>query len=198
MKKPDFAEIGAYLKRNQSTGKLATITVLIVAMSAWTSCSALKVTKRAGIGIDEAVAVRAAATRISQQFVPATTGETDEWARTTQEASEFGTTEALKVALAQTVSRIGEVAGMSGVKASFAGADSLGSAGPRTIGELTFQPASFALRLEGSGSVGAMSRVVLRLPPAIEITSLTLGGDSGALKGTFQLAVYQSPGGPQN
>lgn len=198
MKKPDFEELGVYLKRNQSTAKLATITALIVVMSAWTSCSALKVTKNAGIEIDEAVAIQAAATRISQQFVPATTGETDEWARTTQEASEFGTAEALKVALAQTVSRIGEVAGMSGVKASFAGADSLGSAGPRTIGELTFQPASFALRLEGSGSAGAMSRVILRLPPATEITSLTLGGDIDALKATFHLAVHQPSGGPQN
>lgn len=198
MKKPNFEEAGAYLKRNQAWVKLAVITALIVALSAWTSWSAVKVTKKARAGIDEAVAIRAAALRLSQHFVPATTGETDEWARTTQEAGEFGTAEALKVSLAQTVSRIAEVAGMSSVKASFIPIDSVTSPGTRTIGELTFQPASFGLRLEASGSVAAASRVILRLPPATEISSLALGGDTDALKATFLLAVYQSAGGPEN
>ncbi|MGI8619662.1 MAG: hypothetical protein ACR2L6_11340 [Gemmatimonadaceae bacterium] len=198
MKGLRLEEAGAYLKKNQHAAKLIGFTALVVAMSTWTSCSARGVTKEARTATDEAVALRTTATRFSQQFVAASTGETDEWARTTQEAAEFGTAEALKVSLAQTVSRIAEVAGMSNAKASFAPADSLGLAGTRIIGDLTFQPASFGLKLEASGTVSSVSRVILRLPPATEITSLSIGGDTDDLKATFQLAVYQSGEGPQN
>jgi hypothetical protein len=197
MKFPKPEESAAFIKRHLGSVRLAGITALVVAMSAWTTCSARDATAKARTGIDEAVAVRAAATRITQQFVPATTAETDEWARTTAEVAEFGTADALKVSLAQTVSRIGEVAGLTSVRASFVPTDSVGGVEPRNIGELTFAPASFGLRLEGNGSIGEVARVILRLPPATEITSLTLGGD-GDLKATFQLAVYQPAGGPQN
>jgi hypothetical protein len=197
VKLPKPEEAGAFVKRHAESVRLGGITALVLAMSAWTTCSARDVTAKARTGIDEAVAVRAAATRIAQQFVPATTAETDEWARTTAEVAEFGTADALKVSLAQTVSRIGEVAGMTSVRASFVPADSVGSVEPRNMGELTFAPASFGLRLEGNGTVREVARVILRLPPATEIISLNLGG-AGDLKATFQLAVYQSAGGPQN
>lgn len=197
MKFPKPEDAGEFVKRHVEPIRLGGITALVLAMSVWTTCSARDVTAKARTGIGEAVAVRDAATRIAQQFVPATTAETDEWARTTAEVAEFGTVDALKVSLAQTVSRIGEVAGLTSVRASFVPADSAGSVEPRNMGELTFGPASFGLRLEGNGSIGEVARVILRLPPATEITSLTLGGD-GDLKATFQLAVYQSPGGPQN
>jgi len=197
VKLPKPEEAGALVKRHIESVRLGAITALVLAMSAWTTCSARDATAKARAGIDEAVAVRAAATRITQQFVPATTAETDEWARTTAEAAEFGTADALKVSLAQTVSRIGEVAGMASVRASFVPTDSVGNVEPRNIGELTFAPASFGLRLEGNGTVGEVARVILRLPPATEIVSLNLSG-AGDLKATFQLAVYQSAGGPQN
>lgn len=198
MKELKLEEAGAFVKRHQGAVKLAGVTAMVVAMSAWTSCSARAITAQAHSRIDEAVAIRATATRFSQQFVPATTGETDEWARTTAEASEFGTAEALKVQLAQTVSRMADVAGMSGAKASFTPTDSVGLAETRTMGDLTFQPARFGLRLEASGGLSELSRLILRLPPATEITSLTLSGDTDALKATFQLAVYESAGGPQD
>lgn len=198
MKDLKLAEAGAYLKRNAHFARIAVFTVFVVVLSAWTSCSAQKVTKAADKGIAEAVAIRETATRFSQQFMPATTGETDEWQRTTQEAAEFGTTEALKMSLAQTVSRIGEVAGMSTVKASFTGTEAVGLADTREMGDLTFQPATFGLRLEANGTVPAVSRVILRLPPAVEITSLSLTGGGEEMKATFQLAVYQPAGGPQN
>ena len=198
MKFPKAEEAGAFVKRHTDVVKLGGLTGLVVAMSAWTTCSAREVTAKARIEIDEAVAIHAAAVRIAQQFVPATTAETDEWARTTAEVAEFGTAEALKVSLAQTVSRIGEVAGLTSVRASFVPVDSVGSVETRNMGEMTFAPAGFGLRLEGSGSVAEVARVILRLPPATEITSLALGGDGEALKATFQLAVYQSAGGPQN
>lgn len=198
MKDFKLAEAGAYLKKNEHLARIAGLTALVVAMSTWTSCSALKVTKVAETGIAEAVAIRETATRFSQQFVAATTGETDEWQRTTQEAAEFGTPEAMKMSLAQTVSRIGEVAGMSTVKASFIGPEAVGVAETRDMGEISFQPATFGLRLEANGSVSEAARVILRLPPAVEITSLSLGGNADDLKATFVLAVYQSAGGPQN
>lgn len=198
MKDFKLAEAGAFLKEHQQVARLVGITALIVALSAWTSCSAREITKEARTGISEAVATRTTATRFSQQFLGATTGESDEWARTTQEAAEFGTPEPLKVALAQTVSRIGEVAGMSTVKASFTPTDSVGLAETRNMGDLTFQPATFGLRLEANGTASAVSRVILRLPPATEITSLSLAGNSDQLNATFQLAVYQPAGGPQN
>lgn len=196
MKALNLEEAGAFLKRNQDAVKLAGFTALVVAMSAWTSCSAREVTAKARTGIDEAEAIHATATRFSQQFVPATTGETDEWARTTGEAAEFGTAEALKVQLAQTVSRVAEAAGMSSAKASFTSSEAVGLAETRTMGDLTFQPAPFGMQLEASGSIPELARVILRLPASTEITSLTLSGDSEALKATFQLAVYQSAGGP--
>ena len=198
MKELKLEEAGALLKRNQATVKLVGFTAMVIAMSAWTSCTARETTTKARTGIDEAVAIRATATRFSQQFVPATTGETDEWARTTGEAAEFGTSEALKVQLAQTVSRIAEAAGMSSAKASFTSAEAVGLAETRAMGDLIFQPAKFGMHLEATGTVSELSRVILRLPPATEITSVSLSGDSDALKATLQLAVYESAGGPQN
>lgn len=192
-----LAEAGALLRRHQQVARLSGVTALVVLLSAWTSCSAWKTTKQARADVAEAVAVRTTASRLAQQFVPASSGETDEWSRTTAEAAEFGTTEALKVSLAQTVSRIAEVAGMSAVRASFSSAEAVAALGPRSIGDLTFAPA-FALQLEGTGSISEAARVILRLPPATEIVSLSLSGDSGELKATFQLAVYQPEGGPQN
>lgn len=196
MNKPKLAEAGAYLKQHRQPASVAGVTALVVALSAWTACSAREITKEARAGVVEAAAIRATATRFSQQFMPATTGETDEWARTTAEAAEFGTPEALKVATAQTVSRIAETAGLSSVRASFTPVEGL--AETRNIGDLTFRPATFGLRLEGNGTIAAVSRVILRLPPSTEITSLSLAGDSDALKATFQLAVYQPAGGAQN
>ncbi len=196
MKELKLEEAGALLQRHQDSLKLAGFTALVIAMSAWTSCSARETAAAARSGIDEAVAIRTTATRFSQQFVAATTGETDEWARTTAEAAEFGTSEALKVQLAQTVSRVAEAAGMSSAKASFTPVESVGLAETRTMGDLVFQPAPFGMRLEASGNIPELARVILRLPPAVEITSLTLAGDTDGLKATFQLAVYQSGGGP--
>lgn len=196
MKELKLEEAGALLKRHQDSLKLAGFTALVIALSAWTSCSARETAATARSGIDEAVAIRTTATRFSQQFVAATTGETDEWARTTAEAAEFGTSEALKVQLAQTVSRVAEAAGMSSAKASFTSVESVGLAETRTMGDLVFQPAPFGMRLEASASIPEVARVILRLPPAVEITSLSLSGDTDALKATFQLAVYQSGGGP--
>lgn len=196
MKELKLEEAGVLLKRHQNSLKLAGFTALVIAMSAWTSCSARETAAKARSGIDEAVAIRTTATRFSRQFVAATTGETDEWARTTAEAAEFGTSEALKVQLAQTVSRVAEAAGMSSAKASFTPVESVGLAETRTMGDLVFQPAPFGIRLEASGNIPELARVILRLPPAVEITSLSLSGDTEALKATFQLAVYQSGGGP--
>lgn len=193
-----LAEATGYLKKNQHVARIAGVTALIVAVSAWTSCSALAVTTEARPDIAEAAAIRETATRFERQFLGATTGETDEWARTTAEAAEFGTPEALKLSLAQTVSRIAEVAGLSGVMASFTPTDSVGLAETRSFGDLAFGPATYGLRLEGSGSGAAVSRLILRLPRSTEITSVSLAGDVNALKATFQLAVYQSEGGPQN
>lgn len=189
---------GEFLRRNQHAAKVTAVTALVVAMSAWTSCSALTIAKEAEAGITEAAAIRETATRFSQQFLPATTGETDEWARTTTEAAEFGAPDALRLATAQTVSRIAEVAGFSRARASFTSAEAVGLAETRTMGDLVFQPATFGLRLEGNGSISAASRVILRLPPATEITSLSLAGDAEDLKATFQLAVYQPAAGGQN
>lgn len=198
MKDLKLADIGAYLSRHQHAARLLGVTTLVVAMSAWTSCSALRTTKAARAATQEAVAIRETATRFSQQFVPATIGETEEWSRTTEEAAAFGTPEVTKVALAQIVSRIAEVAGMSTVKVSFTPPDSVGLADTRRMGDLTFEPSAFGLRLEANGTVPALARVILRLPPSTEITSLSLTGDTGALKATFHMAVYQPAGGPQN
>ena len=188
----------AYLRANQQLSRLAGVAALVVAMSAWTSCSAWKTTKVAREKTEEAVAIRATAERFAQQFMPASTAESEEWSRSTAEAAEFGSPEAAKLSLAQTVSRIAEVAGMSGVRASFAGLDSAGAAQSRNLGDLTFESATFGLRLEGSGSVPAVSRVILRLPPSTEINSISLSGNTDELKATFHLAVYQPAGGTQN
>jgi hypothetical protein len=193
-----LAEAGEFIRRNQGGARLAGVTALVLAMSVWTSCSARSVTSEARAAMVETAAVRATATRIAQQFTPATTAETDEWSRTTEEAAEFATSEALKVSIAQSVSRIAEVAGMSSVRASFIPAESVGHAAVRTMGDLTFQPGAFGLKLEANGTVSQVARVILRLPPATELSTLSLSGGANELKATFQLTVYQSGGGPQN
>lgn len=198
MKYVNVADARQLLQRNQHVAKLAAVTAVVVAMSAWTSCSAWAISKEARAGIEEAAAIRATADRFSRQFVPATTGETDEWARTSSDAAEFGSPEALKVATAQTVSRIAETAGLSRARASFAPVEAVGPLAPRNMGDLVFQPATFGIVLDGNGTLSAVSRVILRLPPSTEITSLSLAGDSDELKATFQLAVYQPAGGAQN
>lgn len=198
MKDLKLEEAAGFLRRNQHSTMVTTLTALVVAMSAWTSCSARAIATEAETKIAEAAALRATATRFSQQFMPATTGETDEWARTTAEAAEFGTPEALRVATAQTVSRIAEVAGLSRARASFTPVEAVGLAETRSMGDLIFEPATYGLRLEGNGTSTAVARAVLRLPPSTEITSLSLAGDTHDLKATFQLAVYQPAGGTQN
>lgn len=198
MKDLKLAEAGAFLQRNQQQAKMIGVTILVVSMSAWTSCSARKTTAEARVDIQEAVTIRETATRFSRQFLSATSGETDEWSRTTAEAAEFGTPEALKVANAQVVSRIAEVAGMRMVKASFAPVEAIGLAETRNMGDLVFQPATYGLRLEANGGASSVARVILRLPQATEITSLSLSGNTEELKAIFQLAVYQPAGGPQN
>lgn len=186
------------VRNNQQGARLAAVTALVVALSAWTSCSARAITKEADAGIRKAVALRETATRFSQQFLPASSAETDEWARTTEEVARFAAPESAQLSLAQTISRIAEVAGMSAAKASFTPPDTVSFVEPRAMGDFTFQTAPYGVRLEGSAGVLAVARVILRLPPATEILSLSLAGDGERPKATFQLAVYQSPGGPQN
>lgn len=198
IKQLKLQEAGEYLRKHQQPARLAAVTFLVVAMSTWTSCTAWKTTAQARAATSEAVALRTSATRFSQQFSAATTSETDDWARTTEDAAGFGSPEASKVSLAQTVSRIAEVAGMTRAKVSFTASDGSGVAPPRAIGELSFQRAAYGLRLEATGSISAVSRVILRLPPATEITSLSISGSSDAPSATFDLVVYQPSGGPQN
>lgn len=200
MKTPSLADAREYLRKkmNQETARLAALTALIVALSAWTSCSARAIAKQADAGIREAVAMRGTATRFSQQFLPASVAETDEWARTTEEVAGFASPEPAKLSLAQTISRIAEVAGMSAAKASFTPPDTVGYVEQRAMGDVTYQTAPYGIKLEGSGSLLAISRVILRLPPATETLTLSLTGDTDRPKATFQLVVYQSPGGPQN
>lgn len=196
MKKLTPTEAFEYVRKNQQVARLTAVTALVVALSAWTSCSARAITNEADAGIREAVAMRETATRFSRQFLPASSAESDEWARTTDEAAGFASPESAKLSLAQTISRIAEVAGMSAAKASFTTPDTVGFVEPRVMGDVTFQTAPYGIKLEGSGSVLAISRLILRLPPATETLSLSLAGDTDRPKATFQLAVYQSPGGP--
>lgn len=197
MKDLRLAEALAFMKKNLQAARLAGVTALVVALSAWTSCTAAGIANRAEAGIREAVAIRETAARFSTQFMPASAAESDEWGRTTIEAAAFGSPEPSRLSLAQTVSRIAEVAGLSGARASFTPSDSVGFADARMLGDLAFNPAAYGLRLDGSGGVGAVARVILRLPPATEITALSLSGD-GSLRATFHLAVYEPGGGPQN
>jgi len=198
MKNLKPVEALGYLKKNQQVARLAAVTALVVALSAWTSCSARAVSKEAGVSIQEAVAMRETATRFSQQFLPASEAESEEWARTSEEVAMFASPESAQLSIAQTISRIAEVAGMSSAKASFTPPDTVGFVETRNMGEFSFQTAPYGISLEGSGSILAVSRVILRLPPATEILTLSLGGDTEQLKATFQLAVYQPAGGPQN
>lgn len=197
MKAPDVGAATAFLRGNAHAARLSALTLTVVALSAWTSCAARTTERDATARIEEAATVRESATRFSSGLVAATSGEIEEWSRTTEEAAEFGSAEEVRFSLAQTVSRIAEVAGMSGVRASFVPSDSVVAAGARSVGDLVFQPSSYGLRLEGSGSVAAIARTVLRLPPATEIASLSISGDN-QLRATFLLSVYKSSGGGQN
>lgn len=198
MKGVQLAPVTAYLRANARLAQAAGITLVVVVMSIWLSMSARRTIAKADTETETAIAIRGTAERFSRQFVPVASAETDEWSRTTAQAAEYGVPMESRLALAGSVSRIAEAAGLTSVMVRFVGSDSVAAGSPRQMGEIVFQPAPFGMTLEGSGSALAVARTVLRLPPAVEISGLALSGDSDQLRATFSLAVYLSAGGPNN
>ena len=193
-----FAAIAAYVRKNKQLAQVALVTVVVIAMSAWLWASTRTTITKANAEFATAAAIRATAERLSQQFVVASSAETEEWSRTMVEVAEFGIPMGSRLSLAGSVSRIAEAAGLSNVIVRFAAGDSAATAGPRQMGDMTLPPAPFSLALQGNGSALAVARTALRLPPAVEIRGLTLTGDSEQLGAAFTLVVYLSEGGPSN
>lgn len=193
-----FAAIAAYLKQNRQLAQVALVTLVVIAMSAWLWASTRTTITKANAEIATAAAIRATAERFSQQFVVASSAETEEWARTMAQVGEFSIPMSSRLSLAGSVSRIAEAAGLSNVIVRFVSGDSAATAGPRQMGDITLQLAPFGLALQGNGSALAVARTALRLPPAVEIRGLTLTGDSEELRAAFTLVVYLSEGGPSN
>lgn len=198
MKKIETAALMAFFSRNAQLSKVFAVSGLIIALALWTTIGALSTIRKAKAETATAIASRETAARFARQFLPASSSETDEWARTTADAGGFGTSIDARLSLAGTASRVAETSGLRDVIVRFVGVDSAGAVPPRSLGDLTFQPASFGLWMEGSGSVVGVARTVLRLPPATEITAVTLTGETETLKAAFQLAVYLSAGGSQD
>lgn len=195
MKGIQLAPVIGYIGENAQSARLLVTTLLVVAASAWLSLSGRETTQKARAETESVVAIRETANRFARQFVLASSAETDEWSRTTAQAAEYGVPVEQRLSLAGSVSRIAEAAGLTSVMVRFAGSDSVAAANPRKFGDIVFQPAPFGLTLEGSGGAMAMARTVLRLPPATQISALTLSGDTEALRGVYQLGVYLPAGG---
>lgn len=198
MKRIDTEGLTRYFKDNSQLAMVFGLTAVVVAMSAWISITALATARDAKAQTEKASAIRATATRFAQQFLPASSSETDEWSRTTAEAGGFGISVDTRLSLAGATSRVAETSGLSRVMVRFVTTDSVGPARQRSLGDLVFQPASFGLVLDGTGSALSAARTVLRLPPATDVTGVSLSGETEGLKATFQLAVYLSAGGPQD
>lgn len=193
-----FAPIAAYLRDNKQLAQVAAVTLVVVAMSVWLWASTRTTLTKANAEIATAAGVRETAERFSQQFVVASSAETEEWSRTMAQVGEFGIPMSSRLSLAGSVSRIAEAAGLSSVIVRFVSGDSAVTAGSRQMGDITLQPAPFSLALQGNGSALAVARTALRLPPAVEIRGLSLTGASEQLAATFTLVVYLSEGGSGN
>lgn len=196
MKGLKLEPVVGYLRENARIARVAGLTLLVVAFSLWTWMSTRDTIAELNAETDRAAAARQSADEFSNRFLPATVAETDEWARTAAAAAEYGVPAESRLSLAGSVSRIAEGAGLSGVMVRFVG--TAPEAPPRLLGDIVFQPAQFGLTLEGSGSALAVARAALRLPPPVEIAGVTLTGDSDQMRATFTLAVYLSPGGPND
>ncbi|HUR92382.1 MAG TPA: hypothetical protein VMY38_06890 [Gemmatimonadaceae bacterium] len=193
-----FAAVPAYLKANSQLAQVAAVTVVVIAMSAWLWASTRATITKANAETAIAISIRETAERFSEQFVGASSAETEEWSSSMAQVAGFGIPMNSRLSLAGSVSRIAEASGLSRVIVRFVSADSAATAGPRQMGDVVLQPAPFGLSLHGDGSALAAARTVLRLPPAVEVRGLSLAGSSEQAGASFSLVVYLSEGGPSN
>lgn len=170
--------------------------LIVLAVSGW-------VALRAGVRLSaeraEVAQLRSEADRLLElrsSFVPPTRAESLAWTAADVDARSLGTDPVERLALARTIARLAETAGLRGVQAQFIASDTLGVE-PRTApGGVSYQPAAFALRLVARGSYDDLQRLISLLPPSVTVRAMSAARTAGAPEYRLLLGVFVRPEGP--
>ncbi len=170
--------------------------LFVLAVSGWV---VLRAVARLSSERAEVAQLRSEADRLLQlrsSFVPPTRAESLAWEAADVDARALGVDPAERLALARTIARLAENAGLRGVQAQFIASDTLGVE-PRTAAAgISYQPAAFGLRLVARGSYDDLQRLISRLPPSVTVRAMSAARTVGPPEYRLVLGVFVRPEGP--
>jgi len=137
--------------------------------------------------------LRATAERWQRDFVPASSAEMLAWRAVEDRVRTLGTFPDERLALAERIAAAAEGGGMRGVRVLFLSADSAGAGGftRPTVGRIAFRPADYSLVLQGHGSLDAVHRALVALPPSVLVRHVALVREEGAVRLSAQILVFE-------
>ncbi|MBA3645921.1 MAG: hypothetical protein H0W63_07050 [Gemmatimonadaceae bacterium] len=189
------AKVRAFVIANRYYLVVGAVTLVAVLASLWVAKPARK--EREALSAEEAKleALIKSSNLWVTQFQPASTEESAIWQTTASEISALGVKPAERLTLGQIVLRRAEDAGYAGAHIKFIPAGAAANSPPRQAGGVSFNPASYALQVTGTGSLAMLSSFVGAIPPAVALQSISLtgAGDAGAST-AVTLSVFEPAG----
>lgn len=126
-----------------------------------------------------------------RRFEPAVAAESIAWRRTWMELHTLGVMGDERLALAHTITRAAESAGLHDVRVMVESPDTTGSDARLSSEGVQRQSAPFGLLVECRGNLQAVVTFLGELPPSVAPTSLSLVRQAGGARHRLTLAVYE-------
>ena len=182
----------AYIKKHRFWAELALYVVIAAGAAFWVGRDAYKQAEALSAEGQRLDGMRRSADRWLSTLQPATSAETQEWGQALTALNQLGAGSDSRLTLVEVITRRAERAGLSNVRATLVGADSVPS-GPRAgAPPVTFKIADYGILVDFKGNLAATRSFLANLPPAVAVQRINMS-KSGPLMGTHAvLAVYEA------
>jgi hypothetical protein len=193
----DFvARVRVFAAANSYSLVVGGVTLVTVVAALWVGLPARK--ERAQLDAEEKrlEALIGSSKSWMNQFQPASDEEAAVWQGTSAEIAALGVPPAERLTLAQIVARRAEDAGYSPAHIKFVSPPAPTTLATRQVAGVSFNPAGYALQVDGSGSLTTLNRFIETLPPAVALQSISLtAAPDGSASTSITLSVFEPAGG---
>lgn len=182
----------AFVKKHRFWAELSLYVVIAAGTAFWIGRDAYAKAEVLSVEGRRLDGMRQSADRWLASLQPATSAETQEWGRALMALNQLGAGADSRLTLVEVITRRAERAGLSQVRATLVGADSVPSAPRAGAPPVTFRIAEYGIMVDFKGNLAATRAFLANLPPAVGVQRITMS-KTGPLMGTRAvLTVYEA------
>jgi hypothetical protein len=182
--------IGGVQLDNPALSRLVAAALGAVAL-AWVGIRATSLHARRETELRSATATLATFADWRLKYQPAVAAESIAWRRTWMELQDLGVVGDERLALARTVSRAAEEAGLRDVQVRIGASDTTGAEARLSTEGVRRKPATFSLQILCRGGLPQVVAFLGQLPPSVAATQVSLVRQDGRAKHRITLGVYE-------